>query len=1024
MEPIASFSGLATGIDFRELVDQIIEVESRRLEPLRVRITRGQEEQSAWEAVRELLQSFREATKSLEDGSGLDAFTTEILGANTSVLQVSASRFASPGRHSVRVLERAQREQLGSDFFPSRSTALGLSGQFVLGGRVVDVLAGDTLQDVAGSINALNIGSDSTGVSASITSRDGAFRLVLSADATGAEGIEVLDVSGVLSSLGVLDGTTQVKSRTSGGFQSDGFSDATTAVGDLLAFPGITPSGTVTLGSGASAFDVTLDLSAMSLDAVRDAINAAASAAGASMFASVETDTSSGEPVSRLEITGTPAATDGGGVLQALGLLEGGRSAVSQVIQGGALTTDAAGTPATTSTALAALFNGGANAGAQAGDTLTFQGADHEGTAFAFTHTIQAGDTLQTVVDRLNGVEGFNGSATAEISASGQLIVTSATPGASRLSLDVFAGNEGGGVLDFGETTVAAVGRDREIARGTDAVVEIDGSLITSASNEITGAVPGVAFSVVGADPGSTLEVVVSRDVEVGVESVQAFVDAYNAFSGFVGSGLADLSDDRPALAGDSLLRGMRSRITRSLQSALPPSTAGSFTRLFDLGIEINRNGTLDFDRGKLEEALTTDAVSVQRLFSAFGVGSSSAIGHLSTGSAPAGTYAINVTQLGSFASTTSVGFGGIYVDDGTPDTLVVTDDETGAEYRIQLSNGMTLTEIVDAINVELSDGSAREVTSDRTLYSDATAVSVATSSTPLSDLHHEAGQPSGFVAGTEITISGTTRDGTAVLETFTVTDPATQTLGSLRTAVQNAFGVGTTVSIIDGRLVVSDQAEGSSELSVAIGADVPGNAAPFGPMSVTEVGRGASSVVAEASGAELTIRDGSAGSVNGFTISFAAGGADGTGSLGLSGGSFTGTDVIGTINGEAATGAGDVLTADEGTGVEGLSVRIGGSATGAIGSVTVGAGILSDVEAQLEELLRTGDGQLAGILDRLGDSVDRVEDRLEDREARLEDRRQQLIARFVTLEQAIARAQSLQEQLAGQLASLPGADR
>lgn len=1022
MDPIATISGLATGIDFRALVDQIIEVENERLDSLRVSISGSQAEQAAWEEVRGLLKALQDATNALEDGSGLDAFTTEILGLNPSILQATASADASEGRHTVRVLQQAQREQLGSADFASASTALGLAGQFIIGGRVVDVLAGDSLQDIAGSINALNIGANPTGVAATVTGTDGAYRLVLAATDTGSAGIDLLDLSGVVSSLGLLDGTTTVKNRTSGGFQSDGFADTTTAVGTLLGFPGITPSGTVTLGAGATAFTVALDLSSMSLEDVRDAINSAAAGAGASMFAAIVTDTSDGATTYRLDITGTPAATDDGAVLQSMGLLEGGRSAVSQVVQGDVLTTDAGGTPATAGTALTALFNGGSNAGAQVGDTLTFEGTDHAGNAFTFTHTIAGGDTLQTLITRLEGADGFNGSATVEVAATGEFTVTSATPGASRISLEIFAGNEGGGILDFGDMAVTDAGRDRQIAEGQDAIVEIDGSLVTSASNEISDVVQGVTFSVLGADPSSPLEVVVDRDTEVGLASVQAFVDAYNAFSQFVGNGVGDLTEDRPVLAGDSLLRGMRSRITFALQSTLPASSAASFTRLGDLGIEITRDGTFTLDTETLQDALSQDAASVQRLFSAFGVGSSSAVTHLASGLAPAGTYDINITQLGSAASTTSVGFGGTYVDDGTADTLTIRDDETGTEYQIQLVNGMSLVAIIDAINNELSDGRTQEVTSARTMYSDSGATTQATTSTPLADLYHGPGQSSGFVAGNEITISGTMADGTAVLETFSVTDPTTQTLGDLRAAIQSAFGSGTSATISGGQLIVANTAAGESQLSVNIGADVGGNPAPFGSMNVTQVGRSASSVSAVASGGELTIRD-AAGAANGFTLSFSAGGANGTASLGLAPGSFVGSDVVGTINGEAATGAGNVLTADVGTSVEGLSVSIGGVNTGAIGSVTVGAGILSDVTSQLDELLRLGDGQIDGIIKRLGESVDRVEDRLEDREARLEDRRQRLIAQFVALEQSIARAQSIQQQLASQLATLPGRD-
>ena len=387
MEPLATISGLATGIDFQELVGQIVEIESQRLEFLRVQISNDQAEKAAWGEVRSLLETLDGAVSGLSDGSGLDVFTTSLFGLNSDIISVSADGFASPGRHTVRVLQQAQRESLGSATYASRSTSLGLTGQFLVQGSVIDVSADDSLQDIAGRINALNTGPDAIGVSASVVGSDGAFRLVLSADDTGADGISLLDLDGLLGTIGLLDSTTEVKNRTSGGFQSDGFGDTTTAVGTLLGFAGSAPNGTVTLGEGANAFTVALDLGSLSLEGVRDAINAAAVSAGSATFAEIVTDTTDGEVEYRLAITGEAAGTDDGAVLQALGLLAGGRGAVSQVVQGAVLTTDAGGTPATAATALSALFNGGANAGVTVGDTITFEGTTHDGTEFGFTHT-------------------------------------------------------------------------------------------------------------------------------------------------------------------------------------------------------------------------------------------------------------------------------------------------------------------------------------------------------------------------------------------------------------------------------------------------------------------------------------------------------------------------------------------------------------------------------------------------------------------------------------------------------------
>jgi flagellar hook-associated protein 2 len=1020
--PLASISGLSTGLDFQSLVDQIITIESRRLDFLRVRISSQQAERAAWGEVRALLDALVAATRPLGDGSAVDTFSTSVVGSNAGILRVAAGPSASTGSYSVRVLQKAQREVLASDSYASRSDALGLTGQFVVGGTVVDVQAGDSLQDIAGRINALNSGPSPIGVGASVVGSVGAYRLLLSASATGSAGLRLLDVSGVLSSLGLLDGGSTLENRTSGGFASDGFADATAALGALLGFTGAAPAGTVTLGADANAFAVALDLSTMSLEDVRDAVNAAAQAAGAAMFAEVETVAVGAGFEYRLVFTGEASATDGGAVLQALGILAGGRGAVTHVLQGNALAADAGGTPATAATSLAALFNGAVAAGAAVGDTITFQGTDHDGAAFTFTHAIQAGDTLQTLLTRLESAEGFDGSATATVDAAGRITITAATSGTSRVSLMAFAGNESGAVLDLGAFGVTAEGRNREVSAGTDAVVEIDGVVVTSASNEVSDAVTGVTFTVLGADPAGAVDVVIDRDMDAAVEAMQAFVTAYNALVEYVAKGAGVTAASRPALAGDVVLRGIRDRIALTLQGSVPGAPLGT---LGALGLEVERGGTYELDVTALTAALRADAGAVRRMFSGYGVGSTSALAYLGAGTAtPPGTYDVVVTQLGAAAVLDSVGFGGAYVDDGTPDTLTLTDLATGASYDVALSNGMTLAQIVTAINAELSVTRAHVVTSERTLYADAGASVLASAATPLADLYHGAGQGSGFVAGTEITISGTKPDGTTVLSTFDVTDPATQTLGSLRAAIQAAFGATVSVSVAGGTLVVRDLSAGESLLTVSIGSDVAGNAAPFGQMLVTTDGRGAGGLVAEAAGSELRIRDTGYGSAEGFSVAFSAGGADGSGSLGLAAGSYSGLDVIGTIAGEAASGVGNVLTGATGTVAEGLAIRVSGSSTGALGSVTYGAGLMTAAQGILDDLLRTGTGGIDGVVRRVDESLDRTEDRLADREARLEVRRQNLLARFVALEEAMARAQSLQDWLTSQLSSLPRASR
>ena len=115
--------------------------------------------------------------------------------------------------------------------------------------------------------------------------------------------------------------------------------------------------------------------------------------------------------------------------------------------------------------------------------------------------------------------------------------------------------------------------------------------------------------------------------------------------------------------------------------------------------------------------------------------------------------------------------------------------------------------------------------------------------------------------------------------------------------------------------------------------------------MDVVTAGRGAASITASDSGGQLLIQHDEYGSVSGFDVSFTAGGADGSASLGLAAGSYAGLDVEGTIGGFAATGAGQLLTGGDDTSVEGLMIRYEGADTGTVGDMLFSRGVASAVE-------------------------------------------------------------------------------
>lgn len=1028
MDPIATFQGLSTGINFRDLVDQIIQAESSPITLLQGRVTELDRKTTAWGDVETRVQTIFDRSEDLADGLLFNTFKTALSGVTAGAsapFTVSASTSAQPSSFTTKVLQLATREKVGSDVFSKRTTALGFSGELLVGGKAVTISATDSLDEVAASFNQANTGTTPSGVTASIVSAaGGGYRLVLTAAATGKAGIDLADGSGgALASLGFLDTTTSLKHATSDGAKSDTYLASSTAVATLLGLSTPPASGSVTIGG----FGVTIDLANDSLDDIALAINTAATGAGSSVTAQVVTETDSGGTVRyRLDVDGTTSFTDSGAILQTLGVVKAGRGAVAQAVTGAALTDGDAVTAATGSTLLTNLWAGGADASVLAGDTLTLQGTRGDGSTFTKTFTVAGGDTYQDLVDSLNSaVDGFkvgSRTATASIAANGSLVVTDDTGGDSRLALTVIANNEGGGTLDLGDFSTTATGRAREITAGLDAQLEVDGVFFSRASNTVSDVVDGVTLNLNTAS-ADTVTVDVTRDVDAIVTGVTDFIKSFNALSEFVtsqfnGAG-ADEGELRRPLSGDSTVRQIRTQFREALETAIS-SSATSLTRLSEMGITLNRQGTYDIDAEKLRAKIEADATSVQRYFAVYGAGSTSTLEYVSAGDeADSGAYAVNVTQAATQAATTGVGFAGTYVDDATADTLTVTDAATGSTYQVSLTNGMTMTQIVDALNTELADAKARSLAAANALFSDAVGTA-ATDTTTLGSLYDSGGTSLGVANGDVITISGTLDDATSFFREWTLTDVSTQTLGDLRSEISAALGTDVVLSYQSGVLTATAIAEGRRSYTLAVTSDNAGGGTfNLGGISVTEAGRGAASITASDSGGQLKLLHSDYGSGPGFDVAFTAGGTDGTASLGVAAGSYRGLDVQGTIGGQAATGSGQLLTAATGTAAEGLLIRYEGTTTGAVGTMTFSRGIASLTEILADTYLGTDDTAIQGIVDRIDTQKKGMNDRIDALEDRLARRAEQLIKRFTALEEAMAMLQSQQAWLQAQLGSL-----
>lgn len=212
--PLVSFSGLASGFDYRSLVDAIIEQERQPAARLESRIATLGRQQQAIENLRGLLRSFESAAASLRDGTAFDTTTstTSILSGTRALATVTTAPGVQQGEHTLSVTQLARAAKLIGTGAASTADQLGAAGTISINDFSVDVEATDTLATLRDKINALNSGSTPSGVVATILSVSSTdHRLVLTSTTTGASGIDLADTSGgVLQQLGFLDGNGDV----------------------------------------------------------------------------------------------------------------------------------------------------------------------------------------------------------------------------------------------------------------------------------------------------------------------------------------------------------------------------------------------------------------------------------------------------------------------------------------------------------------------------------------------------------------------------------------------------------------------------------------------------------------------------------------------------------------------------------------------------------------------------------------------------------------------------------------------
>ena len=261
-----------------------------------------------------------------------------------------------------------------------------------------------------------------------------------------------------------------------------------------------------------------------------------------------------------------------------------------------------------------------------------------------------------------------------------------------------------------------------ETLKAQNANLTVDGINVSKTNNTINDVIPGVTLNLKKTNLATPITLNVVPDTQGLSTNLQQFVDTYNKLSGSLKSMSSyDLATKKGAvLYGDSSLRSMQSQM-RSILSATLPEATGKLTKLNQLGIAFQKDGTLSLDKTKLQGVIDANFSQISPLFAATGNSSDSLISYASaTNKTKTGSYGVTVSQLASQGSWVGGASAGLEIKSGINDTLQVTLDGLSASITIPTGTyanaGALATDLQARINGNSTfstAGSAATVTAD-----------------------------------------------------------------------------------------------------------------------------------------------------------------------------------------------------------------------------------------------------------------------------------------------------------------------
>jgi flagellar hook-associated protein 2 len=138
---------------------------------------------------------------------------------------------------------------------------------------------------------------------------------------------------------------------------------------------------------------------------------------------------------------------------------------------------------------------------------------------------------------------------------------------------------------------------------GINATLTVDGVTVSSASNTVTGAIPGVTFQLLSAPATQEqVQIQVTNNNSSIETAVQSLVTAYNAVNKDISTQEGkDASGNPQPLFGSPTLSLLQTQLQGAL---LGGASSGSINSITQLGITVNQDGSLTFNSTALDSGL------------------------------------------------------------------------------------------------------------------------------------------------------------------------------------------------------------------------------------------------------------------------------------------------------------------------------------------------------------------------------------------------------------------------------------